>query len=93
MNLPSKIDQPGSELHSLATVFGEGLYDEMKKHEDFYFFSPDETTSNKLAHVFDASDRAWAREIKAGTYILRRTVALLRCSLRMYFLAYLPAIS
>lgn len=64
MNLPSKIDQPGSELHSLATVFGEGLYDEMKKHEDFYFFSPDETTSNKLAHVFDASDRAWAREIK-----------------------------
>jgi xylulose-5-phosphate/fructose-6-phosphate phosphoketolase len=36
----------------------------MYRHEDFYFFSPDETTSNRLATVFEASDRAWTREIK-----------------------------
>ncbi len=64
MNLPSKIDNPGSEEHSSSAVFGEGLYDQMKRHENFYFFSPDETTSNKLSRVYDASERAWNRELR-----------------------------
>lgn len=35
----------------------------MQEYDDFYFFSPDETTSNRLDQVFEASDRAWTREI------------------------------
>jgi xylulose-5-phosphate/fructose-6-phosphate phosphoketolase len=64
MNLPTKIDQPGAETGSSAQVFGEALRDELEKNKDFYFFSPDETTSNRLSAVFEASDRAWTREIK-----------------------------
>ncbi len=63
MNLPTKIDNPGTEECSLAKTFGECLFDEMQEYDDFYFFSPDETTSNRLDQVFEASDRAWTREI------------------------------
>lgn len=64
MNLPDRIDRPGSEMGSSAQIFGECLRDEMQKYDDFYFFSPDETTSNRLSAVFESSDRAWQREIK-----------------------------
>lgn len=64
MNLPTSVEKPGSEKYSTAKVFGEGLRDEMKKHDDFYFFSPDETTSNKLSDVYEASSRAWVRAIE-----------------------------
>ena len=64
MNLPDRIDRPGEENGSSAQVFGELLRDEMNAHKDFYFFSPDETTSNRLATVFEASERAWARDVE-----------------------------
>ncbi len=64
MNLPTRIDQPGSQDFSIAAVYGDALRDEMRRYDDFYFFSPDETTSNKLSAVYDVSDRAWAREIR-----------------------------
>ena len=52
---------------STAETFGELLKNEMKENKDFYFFSPDETTSNKLDAVFDETARAWANlEIKAN---------------------------
>lgn len=35
------------------------MADYMSKHEDFYLFSPDETTSNKLDAVYEVSSRAW----------------------------------
>ncbi len=63
-DLPTRVDNPGEEQASSAQIFGEGLREEMYRHEDFYFFSPDETTSNRLATVFDASDRAWGRRIE-----------------------------
>ena len=59
MNLPETIKQPGAENYSSAQVFGEALRDQLNKYDDFYFFSPDETTSNRLSAVFEASDRAW----------------------------------
>ena len=65
MNLPTRIDNPGEREASIASVYGEALYEELKNHEDFYFFSPDETTSNKLAQVYDASPRAWGRKIES----------------------------
>ncbi|MBR6097396.1 hypothetical protein IKP94_01440 [Candidatus Saccharibacteria bacterium] len=64
MSLPMTIEHPGSEKFSSAKVFGEALRDQMKKHEDFYFFSPDETTSNRLSDIYDASDRAWGLEVR-----------------------------
>ena len=64
MNLPNHIDNPGSENHSIADAFGECVREELYQNKDFYFFSPDETTSNKMEEVFDASNRAWALEMK-----------------------------
>ena len=62
MNLPNAVENPGSEKYSLAKVFGEALRNEMRAHDDFYFFSPDETTSNRLAAVYETTDRAWTRK-------------------------------
>ena len=64
MNLPQSVKEPGAEKYSIAKVFGECLRAEMEKHEDFYFFSPDETTSNRLSEVYEATDRAWVRSIE-----------------------------
>ena len=64
MSLPTTIEHPGSEKFSSAKVFGEALRDQIKQHKDFYFFSPDETTSNRLSAVYEASDRAWGLEIR-----------------------------
>ena len=36
-----------------------------KKPENFRFFSPDETYSNKLDAIFEATSRSWQREIKS----------------------------
>ena len=58
MNLPETIKQPGAEKYSSAQVFGESLRNQLNNYDDFYFFSPDETTSNRLSAVFEASDRA-----------------------------------
>ena len=64
MNLPKIVKNPGSENYSLAKVFGECLRAELEKHKDFYFFSPDETTSNRLGEVYEAAERAWMRSVE-----------------------------
>ena len=64
MNLPNAVEHPGAEKYSIAKVFGECLRDEMRAHKDFYFFSPDETTSNRLDTVYEASNRAWIRKVE-----------------------------
>lgn len=53
------VDKPGAEKFSPAKALGRVISDYMAKHEDFYLFSPDETTSNKLDAVFDVTERAW----------------------------------
>ena len=63
MNLPDRVDQPGSENFSPARMFGTLLRDEMANNPNFYFFSPDETISNKLDAVFEATDRAWTGKL------------------------------
>ena len=50
---------PGKVFNSTAKAFGELLKEEMAKNSHFYFFSPDETTSNKLDAVYDVTARAW----------------------------------
>lgn len=57
------IDQvlnPGAESFSPAKRIGELLTEEFKKDPNFYFFSPDETTSNKFDEIFTVDKRAWA---------------------------------
>lgn len=51
-------------LYSPAKKIGELLAKEFKKNSHFYFFSPDETTSNKFDQVFDVEKRAWNMPIK-----------------------------
>ena len=65
MNLPTTITNPGSTKASTAQVFGECLYNALEKDPSFYFFSPDETTSNKLSQVYDATPRAWTRKVES----------------------------
>ena len=63
-DLPTRIDNPGAEEGSSAQIFGECIRDAMYRYKDFYFFSPDETTSNRLSAVYEASDRAWTRRVE-----------------------------
>ena len=48
-----------TELYSPAEKIGELLKKQFEKDPSFYFFSPDETTSNKFGAVFDVESRAW----------------------------------
>ena len=48
-----------TEQYSSAKKIGELLTVEFEKDPHFYFFSPDETTSNKFDQIFDVEKRAW----------------------------------
>ena len=56
---------PGEETCHIAGTFGAFLNEALDNDPDFYFFSPDETTSNRMQQVYDVTDRAWTREVKA----------------------------
>lgn len=53
------VENPGSEKFSPAKRIGAAMASYMMRRPDFYLFSPDETTSNKLDAVFEVSSRAW----------------------------------
>ena len=53
------LEQFGTKRYSSAKRIGELLKTEFEKDPHFYFFSPDETTSNKFDQVFDTEKRAW----------------------------------
>ncbi|MBQ6593539.1 hypothetical protein IJI00_00495 [Candidatus Saccharibacteria bacterium] len=59
-----KVEVPGMEYYSPAERIGELLKEQFVKDPHFYFFSPDETTSNKFAAVFDTEKRAWGKLYK-----------------------------
>ena len=54
-----RVDRPGLEHYSPAKRIGELLARELQRDPYFYFFSPDETTSNRLDQVFEVEKRAW----------------------------------
>ncbi|MBQ8156517.1 hypothetical protein IJ101_01895 [Candidatus Saccharibacteria bacterium] len=56
-----RVENPGSEMHSPAIKIGELLKEQLQKDPHFYFFSPDETTSNKFDAVFEVEKRAWGK--------------------------------
>ena len=53
------VERPGEELKSPAEKIGNLLAETLKNNPYFYFFSPDETTSNRFTTVFDVEKRAW----------------------------------
>lgn len=55
-----KVEKPGSEKINIAKTFGHLLSKRLKSDKKFYFFSPDETTSNRFTEVYDGESRAWA---------------------------------
>ena len=61
MNLPNNIPSPGAENFSPAKALGRAIREEFTNNPNFYLFSPDETSSNKLDAIFDVTDRAWTR--------------------------------
>ena len=59
-----KVEYPGAEKTNIAKTFGRLLSERLKKDKSFYFFSPDETTSNRLSAVYDEEKRAWSLPVK-----------------------------
>src|SRR5207342_3824040 len=58
------VPKPGTTLSEATRVLGELLRDVIRRNpETFRLFGPDETASNRLQAVFEATDRAWAGEI------------------------------
>lgn len=53
------VDNPGASKFSPAKRIGAAMASYMLQHPDFYLFSPDETTSNKLDATYEVSTRAW----------------------------------
>lgn len=56
---------PDKNDFSPAKKIGHLLAQELKNNPNFYFFSPDETTSNRFDEVFDVESRAWNLPIES----------------------------
>lgn len=54
-----RVENPGAEKFSPAKKIGELLVKQFEKDPHFYFFSPDETTSNRFDEIFTVEKRAW----------------------------------
>lgn len=59
MSMVDEVKNPGVEYYSPARKIGELLKRELENDPYFYFFSPDETTSNKFDAAYDVAKRAW----------------------------------
>ena len=64
LKLPEIREKVGEKSLAMNAV-GDFLKEVFEKNpENFRFFSPDETYSNKLDAIFEATSRSWQREIK-----------------------------
>jgi xylulose-5-phosphate/fructose-6-phosphate phosphoketolase len=58
------VPEPGASSDEATRVLGAFLRDVIRSNpETFRLFGPDETASNRLSAVFEATDRAWDAEI------------------------------
>ena len=60
------VRRPGAELAEATAVMAQYLRDVIRAsaaQRNFRVFGPDETASNRLSHVFEATSRAWNAEI------------------------------
>ena len=61
------VPEPGATTAEATKVLGTFLRDVIKANPDtFRLFGPDETTSNRLDAVFEATDRTWVAETIPG---------------------------
>ena len=63
-----KVEQPGERDGEATAVMAAFLRDVLKasaERRNFRVFGPDETASNRLSQVFEATDRAWDAETLA----------------------------
>src|SRR6266540_3001746 len=61
------VGKPGTTLSEATKVLGAFLRDVVKGNPDmFRLFGPDETASNRLSSVFEATDRAWDADTLPG---------------------------
>jgi xylulose-5-phosphate/fructose-6-phosphate phosphoketolase len=61
-----EVPRPARETAEATRVLGRWLRDVMRLNSDhFRLFGPDETESNRLGAVFEATDRTWEAEILA----------------------------
>ena len=57
------VDRPGGTVAEATRVLGEWVRDVIRNNPDtFRLFGPDETASNRLGAVFEATDKAWMAE-------------------------------
>ena len=54
-----QVYRPGEETYSPAEKIGELIAKTLNNDPSFYFFSPDETTSNRFSKIFEVEKRAW----------------------------------
>ena len=60
------VPAPARTSSEATRVLGEFLRDVVRRnHETFRLFGPDETASNRLSAVFEATDRTWLRRGRA----------------------------
>jgi xylulose-5-phosphate/fructose-6-phosphate phosphoketolase len=58
---------PGTKMSEATRVLGEFVRDIIRANpRTFRLFGPDETSSNRLDAVFEATDRVWVAETRAG---------------------------
>ncbi len=68
------VTTPGTTIAEATRVLGGWLRDVIRANPTtFRIFGPDETTSNRLGAVFEATDRAWQEEILPTDEGLART--------------------
>jgi len=61
------VESPGGSLAEATRVMGSYLRDVVRlnaESRNFRLMGPDETASNRLDHVFEATDRVWMEEIE-----------------------------
>jgi xylulose-5-phosphate/fructose-6-phosphate phosphoketolase len=59
-----EVTKPGTEFAEATRVLGTFLRDVIARNPDnFRLFGPDETESNRLENVFEATDRVWEAEL------------------------------
>jgi xylulose-5-phosphate/fructose-6-phosphate phosphoketolase len=62
-----KVDAPGTTSSEATRVLGELLRDVLRanqRNSNFRIFGPDETESNRLGAVFEATNRTWLAEVE-----------------------------
>jgi xylulose-5-phosphate/fructose-6-phosphate phosphoketolase len=84
--------KPGKETAESTKVLGTFLRDVMKRnleHANFRVFGPDETASNRLDAVYEATDKVWMEPIclpaVMGSSPAMRALSIswIRCSISM----------